>query len=64
LTPASVHAAIVAAATPDVISGAPLGTPNRLLFTDPGAVEPPPPDPEPTPCPPGTRPRGKSGKCR
>jgi subtilisin family serine protease len=64
LTPASVHAAIVAAATPDVISGAPLGTPNRFLFTDPGAVEPPPPDPEPTPCPPGTRPRGKSGKCR
>ncbi|GAA2542868.1 hypothetical protein GCM10010435_08340 [Winogradskya consettensis] len=32
-TPAEVHAAIVSAATPDVVTGPGLGTPNRLLYT-------------------------------
>jgi aqualysin 1 len=42
-TPAAVATALIAAATPNRITGAPTGTPNRLLFTTQGAAPPPPP---------------------
>jgi subtilisin family serine protease len=64
-TPAQVGADVLARATPNVITGTVFaGTPNLLLYTGTGAEEPPPPPPPPTECPPGTRLRGRSGKCR
>lgn len=66
-TPAQLTTAILSTATPDVITGNPANTPNLLLFTTQGAAPTPPPEPPPPPpveCPPGTRPRGNSGKCK
>ena len=64
-TPASVQSAIVAKATPGVISGIKAkctgldsllgtcqpGTPNLLLYTGTGSAPPPPPPPPPANCP-------------
>jgi subtilisin family serine protease len=58
-SPAQVGATILANATPGVITSAPDGTPNLLLFVGRGSGEPPPVE-----CPDGWVPRGNSGKCR
>ncbi len=67
-SPAQVAADILARATPDVITPNiyVTGTPNLLLYTGTGAVQPPPPEepPPPVECPEGWVPRGNSGKCR
>jgi subtilisin family serine protease len=49
LSPAQVAEKLVADATPDVLTGVPASTPNRLLFLDqyPAALPPPPPPPPP-----------------
>ena len=44
LAPAQVGSAITGAATTGKVSSAGSGSPNRLLYSDPGAVSPPPPD--------------------
>jgi subtilisin family serine protease len=44
-TPAAVEAGIVAAATLNVVTGVPSGTPNRLLYSIFGPPPPPPPPP-------------------
>jgi subtilisin family serine protease len=51
LTPAQVAEKLVADATPDVLTGVPASTPNRLLFVDqyPAALPPPPPPPPAAP---------------
>jgi subtilisin family serine protease len=54
-SPATVTAAIINASTPNKVTNAGTGSPNRLLFSLlTGAPPPPTPTPTPTPPPPGT----------
>jgi serine protease len=46
-TPAAVTSAIVAASTPNVVTGAQTGSPNRLLYSFFDGTPPPPPPPPP-----------------
>jgi len=45
LTPAQVTATMLAAATPNKVTSPGTGSPNLLLYADPGALPPPPPVP-------------------
>jgi hypothetical protein len=48
LTPAQVSAALIGAATANIVGSPGAGSPNRLLYADPGGSQPPPPPPAPS----------------